>query len=60
MNKFGVLESEIFGPILSFNCICSVDNIAIGFFYTDTPIDHLIVYNSLYIDDDIYQIDIYS
>lgn len=53
MNKFGVLESEIFGPILSFNCICSVDNIAIGFFYTDTPIDHLIVYNSLYIDDDI-------
>lgn len=53
MNKFGVLENEIFGPILSFNCICSINNISIGFFYSDNPIDHLIIYNSLYIDDDI-------
>lgn len=53
MNKFGVLENEIFGPILSFNCVCSINNISIGFFYSDNPIDHLIIYNSLYIDDDI-------
>lgn len=53
MNKFGVLENEIFGPILSFNCVCSINNISIGFFYSNNPIDHLIIYNSLYIDDDI-------
>lgn len=55
MNKFGVLESEIFGPILSFEYIAIIENynISIGFFYTDNPIDHLIVYNNVFIDDDI-------
>lgn len=55
MNKFGVLESEIFGPILSFNYVAIIENynISIGFFYTDNPIDHLIVYNNVFISDDI-------
>lgn len=54
MNKFGVFESEIFGPILSFNYIDIIrdKNISIGFFYTKNPIDHIFAYNSLYIDDD--------
>lgn len=55
MNKFGVLENEIFGPILSFTYIYRdrINSIAVGFFYTTNPIDHLIVYNDIYIDDDL-------
>lgn len=54
MNKFGIFESEIFGPIISFNYIDIIKdkNISIGFFYTRNPIDHVFAYNSIYIDDD--------
>lgn len=53
MNAFGLLDNELrHNSFMLFNNINFRDDITIGYFLCDDPVDHLVVYNSPYIDMD--------